>query len=85
MYFNKTKYDIYDTIRNRYINIAMDIYGDLGKMIKEVWDFQLGIFEAVVKESLKLIRYEYEMLEVQRDRRENGTNLGLENKIYVKN
>lgn len=63
----------------------MDIYGDLGKMIKEVWDFQLGIFEAVVKESLKLIRYEYEMLEMQRDRRENGSNLGLENKIYAKN
>lgn len=40
----------------------MDIYGDLGKMIKEVWDVQLVIFESVVKESLKLVRYEYELM-----------------------
>lgn len=37
----------------------MDTYGDLGKMIREVWDIQQAMFDTVVKECIKLVKIEY--------------------------
>lgn len=44
----------------------MDVYGELGKQLKEIWDVQHYIFESVMKEGLKMVKYEYEVKEMEK-------------------
>lgn len=49
---------MYEIIKNKAINICMDIYGDLGKFIYDVSNYQDSIMKNLFDISLRLIRFE---------------------------
>lgn len=40
-----TRYELYDGLKNRALNVCMDIFGDLGKFMKEMNETQERIFK----------------------------------------
>jgi hypothetical protein len=57
LYFIKTKYEIYELIRTQCLDVGMDYYAGLGKLMKEVSDIQNNLFDATIKEALKLVNF----------------------------
>ena len=49
---------MYEIIKNKAINICMDIYGDLGKFIYDISNYQDSIMKNLFDISLRLIRFE---------------------------
>ena len=62
----------------------MDIYGDLGKFIKEISQIQDSLFKNIAEQSLILSKYEYEIIKMNDDKK-NNENASLEDKIFSKN
>lgn len=46
---------MYEIIKNKAINICMDIYGDLGKFIYDVSNYQDSIMKNLFDTSLRLL------------------------------
>lgn len=49
LHFSITRYEIFDLIKNRIINICIDSYGDLGKFLRKVNEYQDEIFKSLTK------------------------------------
>ena len=47
IYFNKTKFQIFDKVKDKCISI-MEEYGDLGQVMRNVFDGQAILFENVL-------------------------------------
>jgi len=59
IYFNKTKFQIFDKVKHKCISI-MDEYGDLGQVMRNVFDGQAILFQNVLNEAIKLVQFEFE-------------------------
>ena len=52
----------------------MDIYGELGKFMRDINDYQDQLWKSMTEQSLKLCRYEYEMQAMEKEKEENLNN-----------
>ena len=78
-----TKYELFDNPKSRALNVCMDIYGDVGKFLKDMDDEQEGIFKDLAEQALKLTRVEYDFIQLDKERKQNEE-LSLENRVFEK-
>ena len=80
LFYCLTEFEMYDLVKSRALNVCIDIYGDLGKMLKELSDHQDKIFKNVFEISLKLVKYEEEFIHQEESKKFSG-NFAYENKV----
>jgi hypothetical protein len=54
---------MFEQIKQRALNICMDIYSDLGKFLKKILEEQDNLFQAVSEQTLSLARLELDLKE----------------------
>ena len=67
-----TKFDMFELLKTRAMNICMDIYGDLGKMLKQILEEEDRLFKYVAELTLSLARMELDQREKDEMERYNN-------------
>jgi hypothetical protein len=67
-----TKFEMFELLKTRAMNICMDIYADLGKMLKQILDEEDRLFKYVAELTLSLARMELDQREKDEMERYNN-------------
>ena len=57
------KYEMFDQIQVKAINLCQDIYHDLGDYMLNLYNQQMELFKSLSEQSLNLTRLEYDVKE----------------------